>query len=117
MEVIAWSPHLTEQRAAEHGVRAVTKRRPARRSDVVTIHMPLSDDSRGLIGARDLALMKPTAYLINTSRGPIVDEAALLDALRENDRRRRSRRLRPRAAALRSPQCAPTPCCCRTSAT
>jgi phosphoglycerate dehydrogenase-like enzyme len=52
-------------------------------ADVVTIHMPLSPTSRGLIGAADLALMKPTAYLLNTSRGPIVDEAALIETLRD----------------------------------
>ncbi len=83
MSVIAWSPHLTADRAQSHGVRAVTKRELFARSDVVTIHMPLSDRSRGLIQADDLAAMKPTAYLINTSRGPIVDEAALIDAVRE----------------------------------
>jgi phosphoglycerate dehydrogenase-like enzyme len=83
MSVIAWSPHLTAERAQPHGVEAVRKRDLFVRSDVVTIHMPLSDRSRGLIQADDLAAMGPTAYLINTSRGPIVDEAALIDALRE----------------------------------
>jgi phosphoglycerate dehydrogenase-like enzyme len=83
MTVIAWSPHLTAERAQVHGVRAVDKAALFAESDVVTIHMPLSDASRGLIGADELARMKPTAYLINTSRGPIVDEAALLAALRE----------------------------------
>jgi len=82
MSVIAWSPSLTPERAAAHDVRAVSKSELFAGSDVITIHMPLSERSRGLIGAADLALMKPTAYLINTSRGPIVDEAALLDALR-----------------------------------
>ena len=84
MSVIAWSPHLTQERAEPHGVRAVEKRTLFAESDVVTIHMPLSDASRGLIGAGELALMQPTAYLINTSRGPIVDEAALVAALREH---------------------------------
>lgn len=83
MTVIAWSPHLTQERADPHGVSAVDKRTLFAESDVVTIHMPLSEASRGLIGADDLALMKPTAYLINTSRGPIVDEPALIAALRE----------------------------------
>ncbi|HZC70943.1 MAG TPA: D-2-hydroxyacid dehydrogenase family protein [Jatrophihabitans sp.] len=83
MSVIAWSPNLTAERAREHGVRAVDKRTLFTESDVVTIHMPLSDRSRGLIRADELALMKPTAYLINTSRGPIVDEPALVAALRE----------------------------------
>lgn len=82
MSVIAWSPNLTPQRAEPHGVRAVSKQQLFAESDVITIHMPLSDASRGLIGADDLAAMKPTAYLINTSRGPIVDEPALIDALR-----------------------------------
>jgi phosphoglycerate dehydrogenase-like enzyme len=82
MDVVAWSPHLTQERADPHGVRAVDKTQLFAASDVVTIHMPLSDASRGLVGAADLALMKPTAFLINTSRGPIVDEAALVDALR-----------------------------------
>ena len=83
MDVIAWSPHLTAARAEPHGVRAVAKRELFSTADVITIHMPLSDDSRGLIGAADLDLMKPSAYLINTSRGPIVDEAALIEVLGE----------------------------------
>jgi len=83
MRVIAWSPNLTADRAAEHGVAAVDKATLFTEADFVTIHMPLSARSRGLIGAGDLARMKPTAYLVNTSRGPIVDETALIDALRE----------------------------------
>jgi phosphoglycerate dehydrogenase-like enzyme len=82
MNVIAWSPNLTSERAAEHGVRAVGKEQLFAESDVVTIHMPLSERSRGLVGAAEFAAMKPTGYLVNTSRGPIVDEPALLDALR-----------------------------------
>ncbi len=82
MTVIAWSPNLTQERAEPHGVRAVGKAELFSTADLVTIHMPLSSASRGLIGATDLALMKPSAYLINTSRGPIVDEAALIEALR-----------------------------------
>jgi phosphoglycerate dehydrogenase-like enzyme len=82
MTVIAWSPNLTQDRAEPHGVRAVSKHELFTTADVITIHMPLSDASRGLIGAADLALMQPSAYLINTSRGPIVDEAALLEVLR-----------------------------------
>lgn len=82
MTVIAWSPNLTQERADPHGVRAVGKDELFATADIVTIHMPLSARSRGLIGADDLARMKATAYLINTSRGPIVDEAALIDALR-----------------------------------
>jgi phosphoglycerate dehydrogenase-like enzyme len=82
MTVIAWSPNLTQDRADPHGVRAVDKRELFSTADVISIHMPLSDASRGLIGAADLALMKPSAYLINTSRGPIVDEGALIEVLR-----------------------------------
>ena len=81
MEVIAWSPNLTAERASEEGARAVSKEELFAQSDVVTIHMPLSDRSRGIVGAAELALMRPSAYLINTSRGPLVDEGALVDAL------------------------------------
>jgi phosphoglycerate dehydrogenase-like enzyme len=83
MSVVAWSPHLTPERAEPHDVRAVSKAELFGEADVITIHMPLSDASRSLIGAPDLARMKRTAYLINTSRGPIVDEPALIAALRE----------------------------------
>ena len=83
MTVIAWSPNLTHARAEPHGVRAVGKRELFSTADVISIHMPLSDASRGLIGGEDLALMKPSAYLINTSRGPIVDEVALIEVLRD----------------------------------
>lgn len=83
MRVTAWSPNLTQQRADEHGVTAVSKDRLFAESDIVTVHMPLAEGTRGLIGAAELAAMRPDAYLINTSRGPIVDEPALVDALRE----------------------------------
>ena len=83
MTVVAWSPNLTQERADEHGVRSVDKATLFAESDVVTVHMPLSERSRGLIGTAEFALMKPGAYLINTSRGPIVDEAALVSALSE----------------------------------
>jgi phosphoglycerate dehydrogenase-like enzyme len=83
MNLIAWSQNLTEAKAAEAGARLVAKDELLRTADVVTIHLVLSDRSRGLVGARELGLMKPTAYLINTSRGPIVDEAALVQALRQ----------------------------------
>ncbi|AXB41886.1 D-2-hydroxyacid dehydrogenase family protein [Amycolatopsis albispora] len=82
METIAWSQNLTQERAAEHGVTAVSKDDLFRQSDVLSVHLVLSERSRGLVGAAEFALMKPTALLVNTSRGPIVDEAALLDALR-----------------------------------
>jgi phosphoglycerate dehydrogenase-like enzyme len=84
MNVIAWSPNLTAERAEEHDVRAVGKEQLFAESDVVTIHMPLSERSSGLVGAAEFAAMKPTGYLVNTSRGPIVDEVALLDALRSS---------------------------------
>jgi phosphoglycerate dehydrogenase-like enzyme len=79
MDVLAWSRNLREA----EGAAVVSKEELLERSDVVTIHYKLSERSRGLIGAAELALMKPTALLINTSRGPIVDEAALLTALRD----------------------------------
>ena len=83
MEVIAWSQNLTAQRAAEVGATLVARDELLGRSDVVTIHLVLSERTRGLVGARELALMQPGADLVNTSRGPIVDEAALVRVLRE----------------------------------
>jgi len=83
MEVIAWSQNLTAEAAAAVGVRRVEKDQLFEQADLLSIHLVLSDRSRGLVTARELALMKPTAYLINTSRGPIVDGAALIAALRE----------------------------------
>jgi phosphoglycerate dehydrogenase-like enzyme len=82
MKVIAWSQNLTPEQARERGAERVEKDELFRRSDVVSIHLILSGRTRGLIGARELDLMKSTALLINTSRGPIVDEAALLAALK-----------------------------------
>jgi phosphoglycerate dehydrogenase-like enzyme len=81
MNVVAWSQNLTAERAAEAGVTLVAKDELMSRSDVITIHLVLSDRTRGLIGAREFALMKPSAILVNTSRGPIIDEAALVEAL------------------------------------
>jgi len=83
MAVVAWSENLTDERAAEVGVRRVGKDELFGTSDVVTVHTLLSKRTRGLIGADDLGRMKPTAILVNTSRGPIVDQQALLDALRD----------------------------------
>jgi phosphoglycerate dehydrogenase-like enzyme len=81
MEVVAWSQNLTEEAAASVGARRVEKAALFEASDVVSIHLVLSERTRGLVGEVELALMKPRAYLINTSRGPIVDEVALLAAL------------------------------------
>jgi phosphoglycerate dehydrogenase-like enzyme len=81
MRVIAWSQNLTAERAAAVGAEFVDKATLFAEADVLSIHLILSDRTRGLVGAEDLARMKPTAYLVNTARGPIVDEAALLDAL------------------------------------
>jgi len=83
MDVLAWSANLTGERAAEVGAMLVPKDELLARSDIVSIHLVLGDRTRGLIGARELGLMKRSAYLVNTSRGPIVDEAALVRALRE----------------------------------
>jgi phosphoglycerate dehydrogenase-like enzyme len=81
MELIAWSENLTRDRAAEIGASRVDKDELFARADVVSIHVVLSDRTRGLVGAREFALMKPTARLVNTSRAPIVVESDLLDAL------------------------------------
>ncbi|MBF8288404.1 MAG: hypothetical protein HW381_1512 [Candidatus Rokubacteria bacterium] len=83
MRVLAWGPTLTAERAAAGGAAYVPLETLLAESDVVSLHTRLSDQTRGLITAPRLALMKPTAYLINTARGPIVDEAALVGALRE----------------------------------
>jgi len=81
MRILAWSPNLTEDRAAAAGATRVDKETLLREADVVTIHIVLSERSRDTIAAAELALMKPSAYLVNTSRGPIVNQAALLRAL------------------------------------
>ena len=82
-EVIAWSQNLTPERAQACGARRVAKEELFRNADIVTIHLVLSERTRGLVGATELRAMKPSARLINTSRGPIVDEAALIEVLRE----------------------------------
>lgn len=92
VKLTAWSANLTDDRCAELGVaRAASLRDLLQTADIASIHMVLSDRTRGLIGARELGWMKPDALLVNTSRGPIVDSAALLDALRRGQ---------PGAAAL-----------------
>ncbi|GGQ34830.1 MULTISPECIES: D-2-hydroxyacid dehydrogenase family protein [Streptomyces] len=84
MEVTAWSPHLTEERTDEVGVElAASKNELLRTSDFVSLHLVLGDTTRGLLGAPELALMKPTACLVNTSRAGLVDQDALLTALHE----------------------------------
>jgi phosphoglycerate dehydrogenase-like enzyme len=83
MNVIAWSPNLTVERCREVGVGYATKEELFGAADIVTVHMVLSQRSRGLIGQEDLARMKPTSFLVNTARGPIVDEAALLETLQQ----------------------------------
>ncbi len=83
MDVAAWSPHLTAARAEAAGARLVAKEQLFASSDVVSIHLVLAPATRGLVGEAELRSMRPTAYLINTSRGPIVEEAALLRALHE----------------------------------
>jgi D-3-phosphoglycerate dehydrogenase len=83
MKVIAWSQNLTPEKCQEAGVGYASKEELFRQSDFVTLHVVLSQRTRGIVGAAELALMKPSAFLINTSRGPLVDEAALVAALRD----------------------------------
>ena len=83
MEVIAWSQNLTPDKAQASGARLVSKEELFRSADILTIHLVLSQRTRGLVGAVELQAMKPSARLINTSRGPIVDEPALIEVLRE----------------------------------
>jgi phosphoglycerate dehydrogenase-like enzyme len=81
MDVVAWSPNLTDERAAAAGVRRVDKDELFATADVVTVHLVLAESTRGTVGRDELARMKPSAILVNTSRGPVVDEAALVEAL------------------------------------
>ncbi|MCD5988957.1 D-2-hydroxyacid dehydrogenase family protein [Pseudomonas sp. CDFA 553] len=83
MKVIAWSENLTAEVAAESGVTYISKQELFEQADILSIHLVLSDRSRGLVDAQALGWMKPTSYLINTSRGPIVDEAALIETLQQ----------------------------------
>jgi phosphoglycerate dehydrogenase-like enzyme len=82
MKVIAWSQNLTREVAEDRGARLVSKEDVLREADILSIHLVLSRRTKGIVGAPEIALMKPTAYLVNTSRGPLVDEQALIDALR-----------------------------------
>ena len=81
MDVIAWSPNLTDERAAAVPVRRVSKEALFAQSDVISLHMVSNAKTKGIVGAAELAAMKPTAYVINTSRGPLIDEQALISAL------------------------------------
>lgn len=83
MEVIAWSRNLTQDRADPHGVTAVSKDELFRRSDVITLHLPHADSTENTVGAAQLALMKPDAVLVNTARPRLMDQAAVIDALRQ----------------------------------
>lgn len=83
MNVIAWSPNLTPEKCQQAGVGYASKEELFAKADIVTIHVVLSERSRGLVGRDDLARMKPTAFLVNTARGPIVDEQALLETLQQ----------------------------------
>jgi phosphoglycerate dehydrogenase-like enzyme len=83
MRVIAWSQNMTAQLASDHGATFVSKDELFGASDIVSIHVRLSDRTRALVGARELALMKPRSYLVNTARGPIVEETALLEVLQQ----------------------------------
>ena len=83
MNVIAWSPHLTDERAAEASVRRVSKEALFSESDVISLHLVSNASTRGIVGAAEIGAMKRSAYLVNTSRGPLVDEQALVSALQE----------------------------------
>jgi phosphoglycerate dehydrogenase-like enzyme len=83
MDVVAWSENLTDDAAAAHGVRRVTKHDLFATSDVVSIHTVLSDRTRGIVGESELRAMRPDAWLVNTSRGPVCDEAVVVRACRE----------------------------------
>jgi phosphoglycerate dehydrogenase-like enzyme len=83
MRVLAWSPNLTEERAAEVGAARVDKAALMAEADVLTLHVVLSERSRGIVGAEDIARMKRSAVVVNTSRGPLIDQAALIAALKE----------------------------------
>lgn len=83
MNVIAWSQNLTEEKANQAGAQLVSKETLFKEADFVTVHLVLSDRTRGIIGKEELQLMKPSAYFINTSRGPLVSEQALIEALQQ----------------------------------
>ena len=104
MEVTAWSPHLTAERAVAAGARRVSKHDLFAASDVVSIHLVLADATRGIVGREEVAAMRSSAYLVNTSRAGLVDtERARRGTRHRRDRGRRARRVRRGAAADRSP--------------
>jgi phosphoglycerate dehydrogenase-like enzyme len=82
MQVVAWSQNLTRESAAEVGALRVEKEDLFTQADIISLHLVLGERTRGIVGVRELSLMKPTALLINTARGPLIDEHALLEALR-----------------------------------
>jgi len=82
MDVVAWSQNLTPEKAKEGGAAHVSKEELLKTSDVISLHLVLSDRTRGIVGKNELAMMKPTAILVNVSRGPLIDEKAMIDALR-----------------------------------
>ena len=103
MRLVAWSQNLTRERCAEFGAELVEREQLFEQADFLSVHLVLSERTRGLVGGTELARMKPTAWLVNTSRGPICDEAALAAACAGGiDRRRRTGRVRRRAAPRRS---------------
>jgi phosphoglycerate dehydrogenase-like enzyme len=85
MHVIAWSPNLTDERAARAGAVRVERETLFATADIVSLHLVLAESTRGLVGKAELSVMKPTAILVNTARGGLVDEAALVEALRNKD--------------------------------
>jgi D-3-phosphoglycerate dehydrogenase len=111
MQVIAWSPNLTDARAAAAGARAVDKETLFRESDVVTVHLKPAPSVIGAVSAHEISLMKPDAILVNTSRGALIDEAAMIAALQAGRiARRRARRVQPGASAARPSAAAPGDC-------
>jgi phosphoglycerate dehydrogenase-like enzyme len=82
MNIVAWSTNLTDSKAAEHGAQLVSKQQLFQQSDIVTVHLVFAERTRSIIGTGELGLMKPTAWLVNTSRGPLIDETALIEILK-----------------------------------
>jgi len=118
MHILAWSTNLTDERAREVGVEKVSKEDLMSRSDIITLHLVLSDRTRGIVGAADIARMKPGAMLVNTSRGPLIDTKALVAALHANKITAAIDVFDSEPPPPDHPCCTPpTPCCRRISAT